>query len=88
MGEDNGSTSHGPEPRVHTILNLLTGRLVLATFQVNLRCNSACGYYDLSRNVGRYEIIREEIREVFSRLYCDGVRFVLVQGGERIRWIE
>jgi MoaA/NifB/PqqE/SkfB family radical SAM enzyme len=25
---------------------------------------------------------REEIQDVFSRLYCEGVRFVLVQGGE------
>ena len=32
--------------------NLLAGRPVLATFQVNLRCNSACGYCDLPLNVG------------------------------------
>ena len=62
--------------------NLLAGRPVLTTFQVNLRCNSGCGYCDLPLNVGRYEMTREEIREVFSRLYRDGVRFVLVQGGE------
>ena len=62
--------------------NLLAARPVLATFQVNLRCNSACGYCDLPLNVGRYEMTREEIREVFSRLYHDGLRFVLVQGGE------
>ncbi|TKB71797.1 MAG: radical SAM protein [Nitrospira sp.] len=64
------------------VKNLLAGRPVLATFQVNLRCNSACGYCDLPLNVGRYEMTREEIRDVFSRLYRDGVRFVLVQGGE------
>ncbi|NOS80127.1 MAG: radical SAM protein [Nitrospira sp.] len=64
------------------VKNLLAGRPVLATFQVNLRCNSACGYCDLPLNVGRYEMTREEIRAVFSRLYRDGVRFVLVQGGE------
>jgi MoaA/NifB/PqqE/SkfB family radical SAM enzyme len=64
------------------VKNLLTGRPVLATFQVNLRCNSACGYCDLPLNVGRYEMTREEIRRVFSGLYRDGVRFVLVQGGE------
>ena len=29
------------------IKNLLAGRPVLATFQVNLHCNSACGYCDL-----------------------------------------
>ena len=64
------------------VRNLLAGRPVLATFQVNLRCNSACGYCDLPLNVGRYEMTREEILGVFSRLYRDGVRFVLVQGGE------
>ena len=62
--------------------NLLAARPVLATFQINLRCNSACGYCDLPLNVGRYEMTREEIQRVFSCLYRDGVRFVLVQGGE------
>jgi MoaA/NifB/PqqE/SkfB family radical SAM enzyme len=62
--------------------NLLAGQPVLATFQVNLRCNSACGYCDLPLNVGRYEMTREEIRRVFSCLYHDGIRFVLMQGGE------
>jgi MoaA/NifB/PqqE/SkfB family radical SAM enzyme len=62
--------------------NLMAGRPVLATFQVNLRCNSACGYCDLPLNVGRYEMTREEIQRVFSCLYRDGVRFVLMQGGE------
>ena len=38
--------------------NLVAGRPVLATFQVNLRCNSACGYCDLPLNVGRYEMSR------------------------------
>ncbi len=64
------------------VKNLLAGRPVLATFQVNLRCNSACGYCDLPLNVGRYEMTREEIQRAFSVLYRDGVRFVLVQGGE------
>ena len=64
------------------ISNLLAARPVLATLQVNLRCNSACGYCDLPLNVGRYELTREEIQRVFSGLYRDGVRFVLVQGGE------
>lgn len=62
--------------------NLLAGRPVLATFQVNLRCNSAYGYCDLPLNAGRYEMTRKEIREVFSRLYRNGMRFVLLQGGE------
>jgi MoaA/NifB/PqqE/SkfB family radical SAM enzyme len=64
------------------VTNLMAGRPVLATYQVNLRCNSACGYCDLPLNVGRYEMTREEIQGIFSGLYCDGVRFVLVQGGE------
>ena len=42
--------------------NLMAGRPVLATFQVNLRCNSACGYCDLPLNVGRHEMTREEIQ--------------------------
>ena len=62
--------------------NLVAGRPVLATYQLNLRCNSACGYCDLPLNVGRYEMNRKEIQGVFSGLYRDGVRFVLVQGGE------
>ena len=62
--------------------NLVAGWPVLATFQVNLRCNSACGYCDLPLNVGRYEMLREEILGVLPGLYRDGVRFMLVQGGE------
>jgi hypothetical protein len=50
------------------VRNLLVSRPVLATFQVNLRCNSACGYCDLPLNVGRYEMTRGEIRGVFSYL--------------------
>jgi molybdenum cofactor biosynthesis enzyme MoaA len=64
------------------VRNLLVSRPVLATFQVNLRCNSTCGYCDLPLNVGWYEMTWEEIRGVFSCLYREGVRFVLVQGGE------
>ena len=43
---------------------------------------SCCGYCDFPLNVGRDELTREEIQGVFSCLYRDGVRFVLVQGGE------
>ena len=57
--------------------NLLAGRPVLATVQVNLRCNSACGYCDLPLKVGWYEMTRKEMRGVFPCLYRDGVRFVL-----------
>jgi hypothetical protein len=41
------------------VINLMAGRPVLATFQVNLRCNSSCGYCDLPLNVGRYEMTKE-----------------------------
>jgi molybdenum cofactor biosynthesis enzyme MoaA len=64
-----------------SVRNLLVSRPVLATFQVNLRCNSACGYCDLPLNVGRYEMTRGEILGVFSYLYREGVQFVLLQGG-------
>ncbi len=62
--------------------NLALRRPLLAVFQVNLRCNSSCGYCNLPLNVGRYEMSREEIREVFAKLYHDGLRVVFVQGGE------
>ena len=55
--------------------NLPAGGPVLATFQVNLRCNSVCRYCDLPLNVGRYELTWEEIQRVFSCLYRDGVRW-------------
>lgn len=64
------------------LVNLVMRRPLLAVFQVNLRCNSSCGYCNLPLNVGRYEMTREEIRRVFTGLYRDGVRFVFVQGGE------
>lgn len=62
--------------------NLFLQRPLLAVFQVNLRCNSACGYCGLPLNAGRYEMTREEIRKVFADLYRDGLRFVFLQGGE------
>jgi MoaA/NifB/PqqE/SkfB family radical SAM enzyme len=62
--------------------NLALRRPLLAVFQVNLRCNSSCGYCNLPLNVGRYEMSRNEIREVFANLYEDGLRVVFVQGGE------
>lgn len=64
------------------LLNLVQGKPVLAIFEINLRCNSACGYCGLPLNEGRYEMTREEIRRVFTDLYRDGLRFVFVQGGE------
>lgn len=64
------------------VTNLIRRHPLLAIFQVNLRCNSSCGYCNLPLNVGRKEMSREEIRHVFSRLYCNGLRLVFVQGGE------
>jgi len=62
--------------------NLVLKRPLLAIFQVTLRCNSSCGYCNLPLNVGRYEMSRQEILEVFTDLYEEGMRFVFVQGGE------
>lgn len=62
--------------------NLATGKPLLAIFEVNLRCNSACGYCALPLNRGRYEMTRAEIRAVFARLSRGGLRIVFVQGGE------
>jgi MoaA/NifB/PqqE/SkfB family radical SAM enzyme len=62
--------------------NLLLRRPLLTVFQVNLRCNSNCGYCNLPLNVGRYEMTREEIKRIFADLYRKGLRFVFVQGGE------
>ncbi|MBH0205705.1 MAG: radical SAM protein [Nitrospira sp.] len=64
------------------LTNLLLRCPLLAVFQVNLRCNSACGYCNLPLNVGRYEMTRAEIQRVFTDLYRDGLRFVFLQGGE------
>lgn len=64
------------------INNLIRQRPLLAVFQVNLRCNSSCGYCNLPLNAGRYEMSRPEIRRVFTALYQDGLRVVFVQGGE------
>lgn len=64
------------------LTSLIFQRPVLAIFQVCLRCNSSCGYCNLPLNVGRYELSRDEIRQVFTGLYREGVRLVFLQGGE------
>ena len=67
----------------HPLRNLAQGRPVLAIFEACLRCNSQCGYCDLPLNKGRYELSRQEIRQVFTKLYQeDGIRYLFVQGGE------
>lgn len=64
------------------LLNVIRGRPLTCVFEVTLRCNSACGYCDLPLNQGRYELERTEIQRIFEDLYSDGLRFVLLQGGE------
>lgn len=64
------------------LTNLVMRRPLPAVFQVNLRCNSSCGYCNLPLDAGHYEMSRKEIREVFAQLYHDGLRVVFVQGGE------
>lgn len=68
--------------KIRPVLNILGQKPVLAVFEVNLRCNSSCGYCDLPLNQGRYEMSRREINRVFTSLYEEGVRFVFMQGGE------
>lgn len=68
--------------RARPLKNLIRRRPILAVLEVTLRCNSACGYCDLPLNQGRYELTREELRGIGEQLYAEGVRFLLVQGGE------
>jgi MoaA/NifB/PqqE/SkfB family radical SAM enzyme len=79
--EKNGKPSL-PQALWGGLTNLVLRRPLLAVFQVNLRCNSSCGYCNLPLNVGRYEMSRQEIRNVFAGLYRDGLRLVFLQGGE------
>ena len=67
---------------IKPLTNIIRGRPLLAIFEVTLRCNSACRYCDLPLNMGRAEMTREEIVRVFRHLHEEGLRFVLVQGGE------
>ena len=67
---------------IKPIINVIQEKPIFAIFEACLRCNSACQYCDLPLNQKRYEMSRNQIREVFSSLYEDGLRFVLVQGGE------
>ncbi|MGE0469198.1 MAG: radical SAM protein [Nitrospira sp.] len=81
------STFEGRRPGLYQALwggltNLISQRPVLAIFQMCLRCNSSCGYCNLPLNIGRYELSRDEIWQVFTGLYKEGVRFVFLQGGE------
>jgi MoaA/NifB/PqqE/SkfB family radical SAM enzyme len=67
---------------VKPLINLVRKKPVLAIFEINLQCNSRCGYCDLPLNEGRYEMSRIEIKNIFASLYDDGLRYVFIQGGE------
>ncbi len=64
------------------LTNLVARRPLLAVFEATLLCNSKCGYCDLPLNQGRPEMSRAQIAQVFAHLYHEGVRYVIVQGGE------
>ncbi len=67
----------------HPLGNLVRERPVLAIFEACLRCNSQCGYCNLPLNQGRDELSRENIQQVFTKLYQDdGLRYLFIQGGE------
>ena len=70
------------QSHLQPLVNILQKKPLLAIFEINLQCNSKCGYCDLPLNKGRYELSREEIREIFSALYLRGLRYVFIQGGE------
>ena len=68
--------------KIKPLHNLLQGSPIMAVFEVNLSCNSQCAYCDLPLNQGRYEMSRAQIKDIFSRLYDDGLRYLFLQGGE------
>ena len=67
---------------VQPAINVLTQKPLLAIVELTLRCNSACRYCDLELNQGHYEMTRDEIKRIFKDLYRQGLRFLLLQGGE------
>jgi MoaA/NifB/PqqE/SkfB family radical SAM enzyme len=69
-------------PKIKPLVNLIQEKPILAVFEVCLRCNSECQYCDLPLNQGHSEMTRSQIREVFSSLYQEGIRFLFIQGGE------
>ncbi|MDJ0780263.1 MAG: radical SAM protein [Gammaproteobacteria bacterium] len=64
------------------IINIATGKPLMAVYEINLTCNSQCGYCDLPLNQGRRELSREQIQAMFEHLYAEGLRYVFLQGGE------
>ncbi len=64
------------------LFNLVRGRPVLGIFEITLKCNSACGYCHLPHNQEQPKLSRAEIRRIFKALYADGMRHLLIQGGE------
>ena len=47
--------------KLQPLVNLIRRRPLLAIFEINLQCNSRCGYCDLPLNLGRYEMSRTEM---------------------------
>ncbi|NKB36104.1 MAG: radical SAM protein [Gammaproteobacteria bacterium] len=70
------------QTHIQPLVNLLQKKPLLAIFEINLQCNSKCGYCDLPLNQGRYELSRTEIKSIFTDLYHNGLRYVFIQGGE------
>lgn len=70
------------QTHIQPLVNLLQKKPLLAIFEINLQCNSKCGYCDLPLNEGRYELSRSEIKNIFTDLYHKGLRYVFIQGGE------
>ncbi len=67
---------------IKPFLNLLQKKPLMAVYELNLTCNSQCGYCDLPLNKGRYELSREQIHTIFTDLYRYGLRYLFLQGGE------
>ena len=53
--------------RARAILNLFTGKQVVAKFEITLICNSACGYCDLNGRTKAWEKDRAFVRLFY---YC------------------
>ncbi|MEM7027899.1 MAG: hypothetical protein AAF410_06725, partial [Pseudomonadota bacterium] len=68
--------------KLKPLANIVQGKPLMAVFEINLKCNSKCTYCDLPLNLGRYELSRIQIKDIFTRLYKDGLRYVFLQGGE------
>lgn len=68
--------------KIKPIANIVQGKPLMAVYEINLKCNSKCTYCDLPLNQGRYELSRQQINDIFTGLYQEGLRYVFLQGGE------